>query len=165
MLAPGRGEKTRMPGNLYWRGGLSTIDLLIKIACFVKNIFFFIRCSWSEIVSTTDLYWIWYRPVVSTRKSTVLILPVQWGFPCSFQFKNENGGGDHFFFFKTENDLSGRDGTLVSNVYVAILQRCVHTGDLFCVFVEKPQPRRQQERAFTSLTVLCLVSFILAIKK
>jgi hypothetical protein len=26
------------PGNTYWRGRLSTVDLLIKVACFVKKI-------------------------------------------------------------------------------------------------------------------------------
>ncbi len=49
-------------------GELSTVDLLVKIACFIKrkNIFFRIKNSWSELVST--------------RRSTVLRLPLQKGF-------------------------------------------------------------------------------------
>jgi hypothetical protein len=37
-------------GNTNWGGGLSTIDLLIKVACFVKkeNIIFNIKMSWSK---------------------------------------------------------------------------------------------------------------------
>jgi hypothetical protein len=47
-------------------GELSTVDLLlVKIACFIKrkDIFFRIKNSWSELVST--------------RRSTVLRLPLQ----------------------------------------------------------------------------------------
>jgi hypothetical protein len=50
-------------------GRLSTVDLFIKVACFVKkadNIF--------NIKS-------WSKPV-STRSSTVLSLCPQWGFPA-----------------------------------------------------------------------------------
>jgi hypothetical protein len=50
------------PGNINW-GWLSTVDLLIKAACFVEkgNNIFNIKTSQSELVST--------------RRSTVLSLP------------------------------------------------------------------------------------------
>jgi len=56
-----------VPGKSYWRGRLSTVDLLIKVACFVKkaNNIFSIKISCSKLVRT--------------RKSTVLsllLLPV-----------------------------------------------------------------------------------------
>jgi len=52
-------------GNTNWGGRLSTVDLLIKVACFVKkaNAFFNIKRSWSKRVST--------------RRSTVLSLSLQ----------------------------------------------------------------------------------------
>ncbi len=53
-------------GNTNWSG---TVDLLIKVACFVqkvKNIF--------NIKRTRS-------KIVSTRRSTVLSLPLQWDFP------------------------------------------------------------------------------------
>ncbi len=58
--------------NPYWRGRLGTIDLLIKTGCFVreKNIVSLWEVSsWSE--------------QISTRRSTVLILLLQLGFPAS----------------------------------------------------------------------------------
>ena len=53
-------EKPRSP---YWRGRLSTVDIIINIACFFKEkkIFFSIKISWSTLVNT--------------RRPTVLILP------------------------------------------------------------------------------------------
>ncbi len=51
------------PGKPYWRGWLSTIDLLIKIGCLGKKYIFSMKSSWSELVSS--------------RRSTVLILPLQ----------------------------------------------------------------------------------------
>ncbi len=50
------------PGNPYWRGRLSTVDLLIKVACFVKKV--------NNIIYT----WMSWAKLVSTRRSTVLIL-------------------------------------------------------------------------------------------
>jgi len=52
------------PGNTNWGGRPSTIDLLIKVACFCKkeNNIFNIKMSWSKLVST--------------RRSTVLSLPL-----------------------------------------------------------------------------------------
>ncbi len=58
------------PGNPYRRGTPSTVNLLVKKAIFwkkEKNIFT-IKRSWSELVST--------------RRATVLSLPLQWGFPA-----------------------------------------------------------------------------------
>jgi hypothetical protein len=55
--------------ELLQKGRFSTVDLLIKIACFVKTkSIFTIKRSWSELVYT--------------RRSTVMILPLQWGFPA-----------------------------------------------------------------------------------
>ncbi len=54
-------------GNAYRRGRLSTIDLLIKMACLVKKKEFFIKSSRYELFNT--------------RRSTVLILPIQLVFP------------------------------------------------------------------------------------
>ncbi len=54
-----------LSGNANWRGRLSTIDLLIKVACFGTKInhIFNIKMRWSELVST--------------RRSTVLSHPFQ----------------------------------------------------------------------------------------
>jgi hypothetical protein len=54
----------------YWRGRLSTVDLLIKAACFVKkiNYIFHIKMIWSKLVSA--------------RRSTVLSLPPLVRIPC-----------------------------------------------------------------------------------
>ncbi len=51
-------------GNPYWRGRLCTIDLLVMIACFVKekNIIFSIISTWSKLASA--------------MRSLVLILPL-----------------------------------------------------------------------------------------
>ncbi len=57
-------------GNPFWSGNLSTIDLQPKIACFVKINIFYIKRNWSELIST--------------RGSTVLIVPLQSGFPGYF---------------------------------------------------------------------------------
>ncbi len=57
-----------LAGNPYWRGRLSTVDLLIKIGCLVKKISFSFKSSWSELVST------W--------RSTVLRLLPQLVFPA-----------------------------------------------------------------------------------
>ncbi len=64
-------------GNPSLKGEGPTVDLLHKIACFykkVKNVFnvFNIKSSWSELVTT------W--------RSTVLILPFQWGLPGQVVF-------------------------------------------------------------------------------
>jgi len=63
--------------NAYWRGRLSTVDLLIKIACFVKkkNILFSIKS-------------IWFEPV-SAKMPTVLILPLQLEFPGPYHLTND----------------------------------------------------------------------------
>ncbi len=55
-------------GNTNWRGRFGTLDLLIKVACFVTlvNKVFKFKSSWTKLVKT---------------RSTVLILPLQWGFP------------------------------------------------------------------------------------
>ncbi len=60
---------TAKAGKSYWRGRLSTVDLLIKIGCFVnkEKYSFSMKRSWSELVST--------------RRSIVLILLLQQGFP------------------------------------------------------------------------------------
>ncbi len=57
------------PGNTYWGGRLSTIDLLTKTGCFVTwvNNIFNIKRSWSKLLST--------------RRSTVLSLPLPQDFP------------------------------------------------------------------------------------
>jgi hypothetical protein len=65
-----RPKKARgTPGNPYWRGRLSTVDLLIKAACFVtkENRIFSTKTSWSKLVGT--------------RRSTILNPPLQYGFP------------------------------------------------------------------------------------
>jgi hypothetical protein len=56
-------------GILTEGGRLSTVDLLIKIGCFVKRYIniFNIKRSWSKLAST--------------RRSIVLSLPLQWDFP------------------------------------------------------------------------------------
>jgi hypothetical protein len=58
-----------LPGNTNYGGRLSTIDLLIKVACFVKKekYIFNIKMSYSKLVGT--------------RRSTVLSLPLQQDFP------------------------------------------------------------------------------------
>ncbi len=55
-----------IPGNTNWRGRLSTVDLLIKVTCFVKKVNSS-KISWSKLVST--------------RRSTALIHPLQLVFP------------------------------------------------------------------------------------
>jgi len=57
-----------IPRNTYWRGMLSTIDLLIKVGYFVnkEKYSFSVTGIWSELVCT--------------RRSTVLILSLQIGF-------------------------------------------------------------------------------------
>ncbi len=54
-------------GNPYWRGRLGTADLLIKIGLLVKKYSFSMKSSRSELVSR--------------RRSTVMILSLQLGFP------------------------------------------------------------------------------------
>jgi hypothetical protein len=56
-------------GTTNWRGMLSTVDLLIRLASFVKKLhtIFNVKSSWSLLVSA--------------RRSTVLCLPLQLGFP------------------------------------------------------------------------------------
>jgi hypothetical protein len=57
-------------GNSYWRGRLCTVDLLIKVGCFVKQrkFSFSLKSSWFKLVST--------------RRSTVLTVPpFQLGIP------------------------------------------------------------------------------------
>jgi len=44
-----------LPGNLYWRGRRSTVDLLIEIGCFAKIYSFSMKSNWSELVCTTAL--------------------------------------------------------------------------------------------------------------
>ncbi len=56
-------------GKPHWRGRFSTVDLLIKIGCFVKKG----KYSFSLKNSLSKL--------VSTRRLMVLSLPLQWGFP------------------------------------------------------------------------------------
>jgi len=62
--------QNHMAGNTNWRGRISTRDLLINVACFKTNVnnIFNLKSSWSK----PD----------STRRSTVLYLPFQWGFPA-----------------------------------------------------------------------------------
>jgi hypothetical protein len=91
-----------------WRGKLSTVDLLIKVICFVKKLknIFKLKSSWSKPVSTKkstvhnislqlgfpaltkgefdniiNLKSNWSKPV-STRRSTVQSRPLQLGFPA-----------------------------------------------------------------------------------
>jgi hypothetical protein len=52
------------PGNPYLRARLSTLELLIKIVCFVKKEKYNLK-----IICLSEL--------VSTRRSTVLTLPLQ----------------------------------------------------------------------------------------
>ncbi len=56
---------TMIPWNTNWKGRLSTVDLLIKVACLATlvNDIFNIEMSWSKLVSA--------------RRSTVLSLPLQ----------------------------------------------------------------------------------------
>jgi hypothetical protein len=56
-------------GKPYWRGRFSTIDLLINIGGLVKR---------ENIVSVWNAV---FSKLVSTRRSSVLILSLQWGFP------------------------------------------------------------------------------------
>ncbi len=65
-----RSYSTPRPGNTNWKGRLSTVDLLINVAFFVTqvNIFFCLKINWSKRVSV--------------RRSSVLILPLQQGFPA-----------------------------------------------------------------------------------
>ncbi len=67
-----KGLKTtwHCPGNTNWRGRLSTVDLFIEVACFVDKInnILIIKSSRSKLVRT--------------RRSTVLGLPLQLGFPA-----------------------------------------------------------------------------------
>jgi hypothetical protein len=50
------------PWNTNWGGRISTVDLLIKVACYVKHNIFNINRSWTKLVSA--------------RRSTVLSLPI-----------------------------------------------------------------------------------------
>ncbi len=56
-------------GNPYWRGMLSTVGLLVKTACFVRKKMKYccIKSCWCGLINT--------------RRSIVLILVLQWGFP------------------------------------------------------------------------------------
>jgi len=56
---------TPFPGKPYWRGRLSTVNLLIWVRSFEKKVnnIFSMKSSWSKLVST--------------RRSTVMILPLQ----------------------------------------------------------------------------------------
>ncbi len=58
-------SKWAYAGNSYWRGRLCTVDLLIKVGSLVKmvNNIFSMKRSWSKLEST--------------RRSTMLILPLQ----------------------------------------------------------------------------------------
>ncbi len=51
-------------------GRTSTVDLRIKVACFVK-----------KFINIFNLKMSWYK-LVCTRRSIVLSLPLQWGFPA-----------------------------------------------------------------------------------
>jgi hypothetical protein len=59
---------TPIAENTYWRGRLSTVDLLIKTACFVKK-------EKNHLLQQL----IWIR-LDSARRWTVLMLPLQWEF-------------------------------------------------------------------------------------
>jgi len=49
---------TPTSGNTNWRGRLSMIDLLIKVACFVKKLIMFnINSNWCKLVQGGQLYW------------------------------------------------------------------------------------------------------------
>ncbi len=69
-------------GNTNQRGRLSTLDLLIKLGCFISKVnnVFNLKSSCTKLVST--------------RRSTVLILPLQRGFPGG---GNEVDGGANAF--------------------------------------------------------------------
>ncbi len=69
-------------GSSYWRGRLSTVDLLVKIAC-EENSF-----STESILSE----------LVSTRRSIVLIFPLQEGFPGQRQLVELVGKGDQSYW-------------------------------------------------------------------
>jgi hypothetical protein len=68
-----KSDLTRKP---FLGGKHSMVDTLFKITCFEKNIFF----SVLELRGTLS-------ELVSTRRSLVLILPLQYGFP-GFMFVN-----------------------------------------------------------------------------
>jgi hypothetical protein len=69
-----------IPGNTKWGGRLNTVDLLIKVACFVKNVnnIFNIKRSWLK--------------QVCSRRSTVLILSRLVRFPWTCH----SNGAAHF---------------------------------------------------------------------
>jgi hypothetical protein len=48
-----------LAGNTNWGGRLSTVDQLIKVACFVKKVnnIFNIKRNWSKLVQGGQLYW------------------------------------------------------------------------------------------------------------
>ncbi len=57
------------PGNTNWMGGLSTVDLLIKFACFVKKVN---KCMHfqKELICTS-----WYKEVNGTDPSRLVSIP------------------------------------------------------------------------------------------
>jgi hypothetical protein len=76
-----------VPGKAHWRGKLSTADLLIKVACFQA------KCKWYFHLKRQLIWTSWYKevnctqPSPTTRRSTVLSLPLlqggqlYWAFP------------------------------------------------------------------------------------
>jgi hypothetical protein len=72
-------------GNSYKRGRLSMVDLLVPTSLFLVSIF------------NNNLYFYSYKKeAILMRRSTVLSLPLQLMFPCTFNTaKNfyENGAG------------------------------------------------------------------------
>ncbi len=71
---------TVQPRNTNWSGRLSTIDLLIKVACFEPKI---------KIIFNTKRSW---SKLGSTRSPTVLSLPFQADFPDPSMSGNAKGG-------------------------------------------------------------------------
>ncbi len=99
----------RKPGNPIWKGRLSTVHLLIKVDSFVE-----------KIINVFSFKMSWYK-LVSTRRPTVLSLPVQQGFPAQAEAgesaapnrREPKTRSDRVFNFKL-----GRFGSKNVNFYV-----------------------------------------------
>ncbi len=124
--------KKTSPGNTHCTGRLSTVDLLIKVLCF---------CSKANNVGNINS--ILSKPII-TRRSTVLSLPLQKGFPdFSFIFphyliglwRNKTRGISSSWFFANEGCLLTR----LSMAFKICSNSLAITGSMSSIVVEMPK--------------------------
>ncbi len=101
-----------LPGNTNWREGLSTLDLLIKLACIEKKAK---KVLLMQSNSTKQ---------VSARRSTVQSLSLQLVFPVPILCLSSS---------KTQNTILGRHNTQTNNIQHNYTQHC-YTNGLFVTF-------------------------------